>query len=242
MATQGHIHSIEPMGTVDGPGTRCVIFAQGCPIRCIYCHNPDSWKTDGGRLFDTDELMQLILRYKPYFGSKGGVTFSGGEPLLQPEFVGELFEKCCSNKIHTALDTAGMHVSKPVIRVLDSTDLVLLDIKHAKPDKFKEITGSSIDNLLEFLDYICDVGIEMWVRQVIVPGINDNTDDIRALAEMLVNKPNLKRIELLPYHTMGVGKWKTLGIKYPLDGTSPLTEEEIAPLLNILKGYNLPTS
>lgn len=186
------------------------------------------------------ELMNKILRYKSYFGNKGGITLSGGEPLFQSEFATEVFEICKKENIHTALDTAGSIMSESVKVLLRKTDLVLLDIKHTNPEKFELLTGGSLKNSLGFLEYITEQNIDLWVRQVIVPGFNDNAEEIGELAELLKDKPNLKRIELLAYHEMGKSKWEELGIDYKLKDIVPPSQEDINLLRNILAQKGLP--
>ncbi|WP_204845048.1 pyruvate formate-lyase-activating protein [Sedimentisphaera salicampi] len=240
MFTEGYIHSIQSMGTLDGPGTRCVVFLQGCSKRCIYCHNPDSWKMNAGEKTKSSEIIKLVERYRPYYGEKGGITLSGGEPLLQPQFAAEIFEMCRERGIHTALDTAGARPDEKTEKVLSFTDLVLLDIKHCRDENFREITGEGPEEMFEFLDYITKAGIEMWVRQVIVPEINDSQEDMKQLADLLEGRDNLKKLELLPYHSMGREKWEKLGLDYPLENTKPLEKSEIAGLIDFLRGKNLP--
>jgi len=174
-----------------------------------------------------DEVAARAIRYKPYYGDKGGITLSGGEPLMQPDFAAEIFRLCRESGVHTALDTAGSRPDEAVKKVLEYTDLVLLDIKHCDPVKFKDITGRDIEGTLEFLEYITAKGMNFWARQVIVPGINDNLPDIDLLADMLKNRPTLGRVELLPYHTLGVDKWKQLGISYRLENVPALDQQTI---------------
>ncbi|MGE4286900.1 MAG: radical SAM protein, partial [Phycisphaerae bacterium] len=195
-----------------------------------------------GRTMDSEEAIKLIMRYEPYFCEKGGVTLSGGEPLMQPEFAAEVFELCRERGIHTALDTAGAPLTAEVMRVLDLTDLLLLDIKHTESHCYTEITGKPIDYMLGVFSYACEHNIDMWARQVVVPGMNDKPSDMLALAELLKDKPNLKRVELLAYHTMAVPKWEQLGIEYPLAGIAPLGEEQIEPLCDILRSCGLPVA
>ena len=208
--SRGYIHSIETMGTLDGPGTRCVVFLQGCPLRCLYCHNPDTWKPQTNIETTAGEIFDRVKRYKAYFGKKGGITLSGGEPLLQPEFCKNIFQLCKNEQIKTALDTAGSILNDQVKELLKFTDLVLLDIKHSDPSEFKNLTGGSLENTLKFLDYIDNANIGFWIRQVIVPSYNDTPEQIRNLARILSNRKGLKRIELLAYHEMGIAKWKEL--------------------------------
>ena len=211
----GYIHSIESLGGADGPGVRTVVFMQGCPLRCAYCHNPDTWKFFTGEKVSPEDLFKRVIKYKPYYGSEGGVTASGGEPLAQPEFIAEFFKLCKKAGIHTAIDTAGSFFNNKVINVLDYTDLVLLDVKHTNPMKFRELTDGNFSKFMEFLDYCIFTNKPLWLRQVIVPGITDNEDNIRALASLAKESKALK-VELLPYHDMGAYKWEELELDYKL--------------------------
>lgn len=219
------VHSIETMGLVDGPGIRTVIFLQGCQLRCLYCHNPDTWKMDSehSKEMTVEELIKVIKRYKVYHKETGGVTVSGGEPLLQPQFLKEFFKACKAEGIHTALDTAG-HGFGEYQEILQYTDLVLLDIKALEDESYKKMTCASRDKFLEFLDAVRKMNVDIWIRHVLVPGLNDTEKNINDLAVFVNNLPNIKKVELLPYHTHGVKKYKELNIKYPLDGVKPLDE------------------
>jgi len=230
----GYVHSIASLGGADGPGVRTVIFMQGCPLRCSYCHNPDTWKFFTGEKYRPEELFNKVSRYKPYFGSSGGVTVSGGEPLSQPEFVAEFFKLCRKNGIHTALDTAGSILNDKVKKVLDYTDLVLLDVKHTNPLQFRELTRGEYSSLMEFLDYCIMIKKPLWLRQVIVPGITDSEENIRELA-VLAKKAGALKVELLPYHDMGVYKWEELGLEYKLKGVEPPSPEQMEKLNKILR-------
>ncbi len=232
--TTGRIHSYETLGGLDGPGMRLVVFLQGCPLRCGYCHNPDTWDVHGGTETTADEVMRRIRRSRPYFGKQGGVTFSGGEPLLQAEFVAELAAVCASEGIHTALDTAGLPLSPAVERALSVCQLVILDVKHADPARYRELTGVDGRGMREVLDYTARARKPTWIRQVVVPGWNDRPEDVRALAALLAGHPCCERAELLPYHTMGCGKWQALGCISPFAGTPPMTAEKLGPLQQIL--------
>ena len=215
----GKVHSFETLGTVDGPGIRFVIFLQGCNLKCKYCHNRDTWDINGGEYKELDEIFRRILRYKTYFkSSNGGVTVTGGEPLLQVKFLVELFKKLKQEKIHTCRDTSGMvKINDDIKEVLKLTDLVLLDIKHINDKKCKELTGVSNKNELEFARYISDKGIKMWIRQVIIPGLTDNEEDIRDLRKFIDTLKTVEKIEFLPYHTSGKYKWLELGKQYELE-------------------------
>jgi len=214
------IHSIETCGTVDGPGIRFVAFFQGCPLRCKYCHNPDTWKYSEGKEITIDELFDEIKKYKPYMKfSGGGVTISGGEPLLQIDFLKELFIKCKNENIHTAIDTSGVIFNDKVKEVLEYTDLVLLDIKSYNRETFKNLTGGDLNNTLLFADYLSNHNIVMWVRFVLVPNLTDNIEDINKLADYLKTLKSVERVDVLPFHKMGEYKWKELGYEYSLEQT-----------------------
>ncbi len=224
---EGYIHSIESMGLVDGPGIRFVIFFQGCHLRCSFCHNPDTWEFSGGAKYTPDELMAKILRYKPYFErSGGGVTFSGGDPLCQYDFLLEMLKKCKENGIHTAIDTSGVGHSD-CREVLALTDLIMLDIKHINPDRYKEIAGVEMSAFENFLEQIKEVRPDVWLRAVIIPTINDNFDYIMDIWHLAKCIPRVQKIELLPYHTLGVNKYEKLGLKYPLGDIPPMDKEKV---------------
>lgn len=221
----GKIHSFETFGTVDGPGIRFVVFMQGCPMRCLYCHNPDTWRTDGGREYTAQDVAQRVLKYKSYFTGGGGVTVSGGEPMLQAEFVRELFTVLKGKGIHTALDTSGILFTpenrSAVDGLLEVTDLVLLDIKHIDGEEHKKLTAHSNKNVLAFAKYLCETGKPTWVRHVLVPGITDNDEYLKRLAEFIGGLNNVQKVEVLPYHTMGEVKYDNLGLEYALKGVQP---------------------
>jgi len=240
MNITGKIHSIETCGTVDGPGIRFVIFTQGCPLRCQYCHNPDTWKFDDGKDITVDELMEEIKKYKSYMNySGGGVTASGGEPLLQPKFIKELFKRCKEEGIPTALDTSG-YIDLDIAKdVLEYTDLVLLDIKSVEKELFKEITGVSVNRTLKLARYLSDIGKPMWIRYVLVPGLTDNVELIDDLGEFLSSLKSIEKVEVLSFHKMGEYKWEELGYNYKLKDTPGATEEDAKKAVEILKKYNL---
>jgi len=238
----GNIHSIQTFATADGPGSRFVVFMQGCRFRCVYCHNPDTWRFDGGTKFSAEQIVKKMLRYTPYYGNNGGITLSGGEPLLQAEFAAEVFYLCRQNSVHTALDTAGSRLDATVKKLLQYTDLVLLDIKHCEKQKFRQITGCRLDTTLDFLDYLTETNKKFWVRQVVADGINDTEAEIELLAKLLQGRKSLERVELLPYHTLGAHKWQSLGIDYPLKASPPISQERIAELTSILERWNIPVS
>ncbi len=226
---KGRIHSTESFGTVDGPGIRFVVFFQGCPLRCRYCHNPDTWDFSGGTETTAEELMREYDSYKEFLRS-GGITATGGEPLAQPGFLAELFALAKSKGVHTCLDTsAGVydpaHPEK-TDEVLKNTDLVMLDIKHIDNELHKELTGTGNRNILAFAEHIRDMGIPVWIRHVVVPGITDKYEELFALGEYLSTLSNLKALDVLPYHDMARQKYAELGLEYPLGDTPPLTKEE----------------
>lgn len=232
----GKIHSIETFGTVDGPGIRYVIFLQGCHLRCKYCHNRDTWDTTIGTPKKVSELVQDIQKYSDYIKfSKGGVTVTGGEPLLQPKFLIALFTELKKLGYHTALDTSGMFPLTPEVKqVLSLTDLVLLDIKHIDDEKCKDLVGFSNKLELEFANYLSENGIKIWIRQVIIPGITDDENDLIRLKEFLQTLKTVEKIELNPYHTLGVYKWEDLGLEYPLKGVRQANTEDIERAKRIL--------
>lgn len=229
---KGYIHSFESFGTVDGPGIRFVIFSQGCPMRCLYCHNPDT-REKGGTPYDVDELLQEVLKYERYIAS-GGVTVSGGEPLVQTEFFTELFAKLKEYHIHTALDTSGCMYNqsnelstKMIDRLLDYTDLVLLDIKHIDDAAHVALTGKSNKNILAFARHLSERGNKMWIRHVLVPGYTDDDDALKRLATFVYTLQGVEKVEILPYHTMGKVKYEKMGLAYPLEGVEPPTKERV---------------
>lgn len=217
----GHIHSTESFGTVDGPGVRFVIFFQGCPMRCKYCHNPDTWAFSGGSEMTADELLEGYERNKDFYKG-GGITATGGEPLMQLPFLTELFEKAKERGIHTCLDTSGIAYSekkqKEYKALFAVTDLVLLDIKHSMPEGHIELTSQSQEPVLAFEKALEQANIPVIIRHVVVPGITDGEKELTALGHMIGKWHNLKGLDVLPYHTMGVVKYKNLGIEYPLEG------------------------
>lgn len=239
----GKIHSIETCGTVDGPGMRYAIFLQGCPLRCIYCHNPDTWpeKSKTAKEMTVDELMKDVVKYKSYFKfSGGGLTISGGEPLMQKEFCAELFKACQKEGIHTALDTSGCYKIDDIIAdVLAHTDLVLLDIKSIDPSTFKGVTGVKIENTLAFARYLSDNNIPAWVRFVQVPGHTDNPEEIHALAKYVTTLKNLQKLSVLPFHQLGAYKWSEMGLEYKLAGVKEPTPQEAEDLRDLFRGYGL---
>ena len=223
------VHSIESFGTVDGPGIRFVLFLQGCHLQCKYCHNRDTWDINGGEYKSVDEIVEKINRYKNYIiPSGGGVTVTGGEPLIQASFVLELFKKLKENGIHTCVDTSVMFALTDGIKeVLKYTDLVLLDIKHIDDEKCKELVGVSNKKELEFARYLSDNNIKMWIRQVLVPGYTDDGQDLLKLKNFLSTLKTVEKIQILPYHNMGKYKWEKLGLEYPLEGVREANQEDV---------------
>lgn len=232
----GKIHSIETFGTVDGPGIRFVVFMQGCPLKCKYCHNRDTWDINDGKESSVEELVSEILRYKSYMDtSGGGVTVSGGEPLVQAEFVTELFKRLKELGIHTALDTAGsIPISNKIKELLKYTDLVILDIKHIDSKKAQELTGLSNENNLNFAKYLNNINLPMWIRQVLVPGFTDDKFDLQKLKQFIDSLNNVEKVEILPYHNLGKYKWMEIEGKYELENVIPPSPEEIQKAKNIL--------
>lgn len=224
---EGFVHSTESFGTVDGPGIRFVIFLQGCPMRCLYCHNPDTWEPGGGTLRTADSLLDEFEQYREFMRN-GGITCTGGEPLLQMDFVTELFEKAKKRGIHTCLDTSGVTFDpkndktvEKFKRLMQSTDLVMLDIKHIDDAEHKKLTGHSNKNILAFAEFLCEQGVDIWVRHVVVPGITDKENYLHDLGYFLGGLKTLRALDVLPYHTMGKAKYEQLGIDYPLGDTPP---------------------
>ena len=237
MTIKGNIHSIETCGTVDGPGIRFVIFMQGCPLRCQYCHNPDTWQTDTNKLITVDEIMQKYDGVKEFVQS-GGITVTGGEPLLQIDFVTELFKVAKAHGIHTALDTSGITFNQEntenINNLLKYTDLVLLDIKHIDDEEHKKLTGASNKNILAFAQYLSEKQIPVWLRHVVVKDITLNEKYLKKLGKFLATLNNIKALDILPYHNMAIPKYESLGINYPLKNTPPTSKEEAINARNII--------
>ena len=229
----GKITDIESMGSADGPGIRLVLFMAGCKIRCLYCHNPETWTDEGSKEISAEEILQKFKKYSNYYGETGGVTFSGGEPLLQSKFLLEAIKLLKSEGIHVAIDTAG--VASGYEEVLDLVDLVILDIKAVEAEEYKFVTGREIDEFKTFLSSCVKKNKKLWFRQVIVPGINDDEKHVLMLKDFAKTIPNVERIELLPYHSMGKMKYEKLGIKYRLDGTDNMDKERCKELEKLLK-------
>lgn len=212
--TEGRVNSIQTLGTVDGPGVRFVVFLQGCPLRCACCHNPDTWQTDNGVSYTPEEILKKALRYKEYFGEKGGITLSGGEPLLQSDFAFELFSLCKKEGIHTCIDTSGCIINDSVLRLLEVTDLVLLDVKYTKPELYEKYVGCEMSRVIEFLNLIEERKIPVWIRQVIIPTINDTEEDVLRLKEIAQEYSVLEKIELLAFRKICKTKYDLMGIEF----------------------------
>lgn len=225
---QGWVHSVESFGTVDGPGVRMVLFLQGCPMRCAYCHNPDTWLEKRGTLTDTDELIERFLRNRTYY-KNGGITVSGGEPLCQIAFVTELFEKAKKQGISTCLDTSGILFSREKTEAYEAllavTDLVLLDIKHTDTEAHRELTGHGNEAVFSFLEFLNEKKVPVWIRRVAVPGHTDSEEELLRLGAYIGGFANVQAVEVLPYHTLGVTKYKELGLPYRLEGIPEMDAE-----------------
>lgn len=234
----GRIHSLESFGTVDGPGVRFVAFMQGCPLRCLFCHNPDTWNPQGSCQYEftPKQLLDEVVRYRSFI-KNGGVTVSGGEPLMQADFVSEFFRLCHSEGIHTAVDTSGALITERVFNMLDNTDLVLLDIKTMDPELYTRLTGVRQENNLAFLDVLEERGITTWIRHVVVPGLTDNDKWLRQLGQYVARYDCVEKIEILPYHTLGEYKYQKLGLEYSLDGVPPLSAERANEIRKIMSEY-----
>lgn len=238
----GRVHSTESFGSVDGPGVRFVIFMQGCRLRCRYCHNPDTWKTDeGGKMQSADELLDAAERYRGYWGSEGGITVSGGEPLLQIDFLLDLFRKAKQRGVNTCIDTAGQPFTReePYFskfrELCGVTDLFIADIKHIDPQRHIELTGKDNGNILDMLRFLSDIGKPVWIRHVLVPGITDDDGFLRRTAEFIQTLGNVRKVEVLPYHSFGIYKWEMLGIPYSLRDTQPPDKDRVANAQRILR-------
>ena len=260
METTRYIHSIDSFGSVDGPGVRFVTFLQGCHMRCRYCHNPDTWKLAGNRAdacpqsgdpasaasgcnykeMTPSALLKQALRYERYWGKEGGITVSGGEPLLQLDFMTELFRLAKENGVGTVLDTAGQPFTRTepffskLSSLMENTDLVMLDLKHIDPEKHRALTGHTNENILDFARYLNEIGKPMWVRHVLVPGVTDDEENLRGIRAFLDTLSNVKKVEVLPYHTLGIYKWESLGIPYTLKDVDPPTAESVKRAEEIL--------
>lgn len=241
----GYIHSKESFGTVDGPGIRYVLFMQGCPLRCLYCHNPDTWQIGTGTEITVDEVLEEYNKNRSFY-KNGGITVTGGEPLLQTEFLTELFKKAKEENIHTCIDTSGITYNpknnesvKSLSELLKYTDLVMLDIKHIREESHKILTGASNKNILMFAKFLEENNVPLWIRHIIVRGYTDEPEDLIALGEFIGTLKNLKALDVLPYHTMGVNKYKEMGIPYALEGLEALPlSDAVKAKEHILKGIH----
>lgn len=233
----GRIQSFQSMGAVDGPGIRCVVFLQGCPLRCVYCHNPETWDRMGGKEEDTEKIVKKILQYQTFIRKGGGVTISGGEPLLQPEFCRELFRRLKEEGIHTALDTSGIGDLKKAKLVLEYTDLVICDVKFLSEKKYQIYCGGSLEQVKKFLELVKEREIPMWLRHVVVPGITDGEEEIVVLRELGKQYPSVEKIELLPFKKICLSKYENMQIEFPLKDIPACTNEKIEQLKNIYKCF-----
>ena len=240
---QGIVHSLESFGSADGPGVRYLVFLNGCNLRCKYCHNPDTWKMTeetGAVWKSADELLNQALRYRPYWKNEGGITISGGEPLLQIDFLLEFFKKAKEKGIHTVIDTAGGPFTReePFFskfqELMKYTDLLLVDIKHIDTECHKVLTDRSNENILDMIRYLSDIKKPIWIRHVLVPERSDKDEYLTRLADFIHSLNNVEKVEILPYHTMGIYKWKELGLDYPLEGIEPPTKERVENAKKIL--------
>lgn len=232
--TVGRVHSYQTLGTLDGPGVRFVVFLQGCPLRCGYCHNPDTWDPLGGIPTTPEEVLARCLRYRNYFGEEGGITLSGGEPLLQAGFVKEIFTLCKENGIHTTLDTSGCRLDGAVEAALSVTDLVLLDVKMTTEEDYHRYIGGSLAETLAFLEALEGRGIPTWIRQVITQGVNDSSLDMERLGGLLRGKSCVKKVELLPFRKLCLEKYRALGVPFPFEAHPETGEETIGRLMGVL--------
>ncbi len=238
----GRVHSIETMGTLEGPGIRFVVFLQGCPLRCLFCHNPDTWQVDAGTGMEVERLLEELDGYRSFIdASGGGITCTGGEPLLQAGFVAEFFERCRSLGIHTALDTSGYaELSDAVIRVLEHTDLVLLDIKHSHEKGHRKLTGVSFETIERFARYVDRSASDLWVRHVLIPGYTLEPQVLKATAAFIGSLGTVSRVDLLPYHELGKHKWEALGKRYPLAEIRPPDQNEVDRAYQVFLEARLP--
>lgn len=233
MSVTGHIHSTESFGSVDGPGIRFIVFTQGCRMRCEFCHNPDTWKIGSGKVRTPDDVLEEALKYREFWGDKGGITVSGGEPLLQIDFLIELFKKAKAQGVHTTIDTCGQPFTReePFFskfnELMEYTDLLLFDIKHIDNDAHKRLTSQGNAPILEMAKYLSEINKPVWIRHVLVPERSDYDEYLIRLDEFIKGLNNVDKVEILPYHTMGKYKWVEMNLAYPLDGIEPPTEDRV---------------
>jgi pyruvate formate lyase activating enzyme len=237
----GNIHSIETLGTVDGPGIRYVVFTQGCLLRCQFCHNADTWEIGTGKQMSVSEIMSDLISYLPFIqASGGGITVSGGEPLLQIPFLIALFKECKKKGIHTTIDSSGGCFSNAKLfqdqlsELLQYTDLILLDLKHINRKKHIQLTGMPNDHILEFAQFLSERNVPVWIRHVLVPSITDDEADLNEMGEFISSLSNVQKIEILPYHKLGVYKWEALGLEYPIKEIEPPTDAQVENALHML--------
>ncbi len=237
----GYIHSIETLGTVDGPGLRYVVFTSGCPLRCLYCHNPDTWKLNDGKVMTSEEILEDYEKYRPFL-KNGGLSITGGEPLVQLDFIIDLFEKAKKRNIHTCLDTSGASFTKDGDRyakfkkLAKYTDLVMLDIKHIDKDLYKKLTGGDLSETLDFLDFLSKkTNCNIWIRHVIVKGYTYDTTSLYRLGYHIGQYKNISSLDVLPYHSMGVNKYEKLGLEYKLKDMKPMTKESAIKARTIIE-------
>ena len=238
---QGRIHSLESFGTVDGPGTRFVVFVQGCPMRCACCHNPDTWEMNGGTMMEPSYIIEQYERNSAFYQNGGGLTVTGGEPLMQVDFLIDLFTLAKERNIHTCIDSSGIAFNpsntawiEKLDHLMTLTDLVMLDIKHIDPDKHKELTSQPNQHILEFAAYLNDKNVDMWIRHVVVPGITDDDKYLFDLGYFIGQFNNLKALDVLPYHTMGEAKYKKLGISYKLAGVPAMDKDKVVEKIQVI--------
>ena len=229
----GYVNKIESLGTVDGPGVRCVVFTSGCPLRCAYCHNPETWEIGSGEAVSSKEIAEKILRLYPYI-KNGGVTFSGGEPCVQSEFICDVISQIMQTKLHIALDTSGSVLNKSVEKLISMCDLVLLDIKFTSDEEYKNHTGGTLSQTLKFLDKCRELNKEVWIRHVVVPGLNDSEEDILRLKKIIAPYDNISKVELLPFKKLCIEKYENLKLPFSLSSTPECDKETIDRLYNVL--------
>lgn len=238
---KGYVSSIQTLGAADGPGVRFVVFIQGCPLKCVCCHNPETQSMTGGTLYSAEEIVEKAKRYKEYFGNTGGITLSGGDPLCQPEFAAEIFRLCLENSINTCLDTSGYILNDKIKEVLEYTDLVLLDIKYTDENSYIKYAGCKMSVVMEFLRFLEEKQIPVWLRQVIIPTLNDNNQNIEALRQISGSYKCVKKTELLPFKKLCEMKYENMGRPFPLKDVPEPSMEKMQELNSILYQNNPKT-
>lgn len=242
----GQVHSLETFGLVDGPGVRTVVFLQGCTMRCRYCHNPETWHLHGGETWTAQALFDRVWRFHTYWKNNGGITVSGGEPLLQMDFVIDFFRLAKEKGVHTALDTSGVVFTKEepfygkFLQLMELTDLVLLDLKEMDPERHRSLTGHSSQPVLEMAQTLSDLGKDMWIRHVLVPDLTDDPEGLKEMDAFIRSLKTVRRVEVLPYHTLGLFKWQNLGIPYTLEGVPTPTKEQVQQAEMLLHTQDYP--